>query len=144
MCQPSDIAFRFRQAVEEFNGRLFFECHETLEAIWMEDPNPRTRLFFQGLIQVAVGFYHLGNLNFKGSRNLLERGVGKLSAFAPTRHGVDLNALISAVETCRSEIERLGREGLAQFDVTLVPTITLGNLDELEAEWNRGSAPTSG
>lgn len=144
MCEDTDIASRFSRAIEEFNGRLFFECHETLEAIWMEDPNTRTRLFFQGLIQVAVGFYHLGNLNFKGARNLLERGAGKLEAFTPERHGVDVASLMDAVARCRAEIERLGGERLPEFDVALVPTITLGNLDELEAEWNRGSAPTSG
>lgn len=144
MTTDTDIATRFRQGIDEFNDRLFFECHETLEGIWMEDPNPRTRLFFQGLIQVSVGFYHLGNLNFKGARNLLERGSGKLEAFSPERHGVDVARLLDAVEACHAEIERLGRERLSEFDVTLVPTITLGNLDELEAEWNRGSAPTSG
>jgi uncharacterized protein len=143
MCEEPDIATRFRQAIDEFNGRLFFECHETLEAIWMEDPNPRTRLFFQGLIQIAVGFYHLGNLNFKGARNLLERGTTKVEAFAPERHGVDVASLVVAVATCRGEIERLGRERLSEFDAALVPTLNLGNLDELEAEWNRGSARTS-
>jgi len=144
MTSETNIADRFRTGIAEFNDRLFFECHETLEAIWMEDPNPRARLFFQGLIQVAVGFYHLGNLNFKGARNLLERGSGKLEAFSPERHGVNVATLLEAVASCRAEIARLGRERLSEFDVSLVPTITLGNLDELEAEWNRGSAPTSG
>jgi uncharacterized protein len=138
MCSETDIAARLRQGIDEFNDRLFFECHETLESIWMEDPNPRTRLFFQGLIQVAVGFHHLGNLNFKGARNLLERGTGKLEPFAPVRHGVDVASLMAAVAVCRAEIERLGRERLPDFDVALVPTIKLGNLDQLEAEWNRG------
>ena len=144
MTSESDIATRFRKGIDEFNDRLFFECHETLEGIWMEDPNPRTRLFFQGLIQVSVGFHHLDNVNFKGARNLLERGSGKLEPFAPTRHGVDVAGLLDAVAACRAEIAQLGRDRLSEFDVTLVPTITLGNLDELEAEWNRGSAPTSG
>jgi len=45
---------QFARGIEEFNNRYFFECHDTLEDLWM-DTVGRDRLFLQGLIQVSVG-----------------------------------------------------------------------------------------
>jgi hypothetical protein len=32
-------------AVEQFNAREYFECHETLEAIWIAEPGPIRTLY---------------------------------------------------------------------------------------------------
>ena len=39
---------RFLKGIDEFNEELFFECHETLEEIWLED-HGEDRKFYQGL-----------------------------------------------------------------------------------------------
>ena len=52
----------FWQGVEEFNQQQFYACHDTLEAIWIEAPESDKR-FYQGVLQVAVGCYHLSNNN---------------------------------------------------------------------------------
>ena len=132
---PARVSDRFRQAIDEFNRRFFFECHETLEGIWMEDPRSHERRFFQGILQVAVGFLHLSNLNYTGARNLLTRGSNKLEPFRPTQYGVDLETLLKEVDDCRTELARLGSERLVDFDPTLIPSIELGSLAQLEAEW---------
>ena len=36
----------FWQAVEQFNQEQFYACHDTLEAIWMEAPQPQ-KTFYQ-------------------------------------------------------------------------------------------------
>ena len=131
----ADVAARFRRAIDEFNSRFFFECHETLEGIRMEDPRSDARRFFQGLLQVAVGFLHLSNLNFRGAVNLLERGSAKLERFRPEHCGVDVGDLLRDVAASRAEIERLGPERLADFGAGLVPTIELGSVGQLEVEW---------
>src|SRR5262249_20822635 len=41
------------RAVEQFNRGEFFECHETLEALWMAEAEPLRRLY-QGILQVGV------------------------------------------------------------------------------------------
>ncbi|MEK9139339.1 MAG: DUF309 domain-containing protein [Bacteroidota bacterium] len=48
----------FERGVEEFNSQRFFEAHDTWEELWRETTGPQ-RLFYQGLIQTAVGFYHI-------------------------------------------------------------------------------------
>lgn len=80
---------QFIEGVAEFNAGHFFECHETLEDVWHGVRGP-TRDFFQGLIQVAVGFYHLDNRNLAGSRSQLEKGLRKLERYGDSFMGFDL------------------------------------------------------
>lgn len=35
-----EIPKAFWQGVEEFNQQQFYACHDTLEALWMEAPQP--------------------------------------------------------------------------------------------------------
>ena len=49
-CDP-----RLIRGIEEFNRGLYFECHETLEEIWLEE-HGEDRKFYQGIIQVATGY----------------------------------------------------------------------------------------
>ena len=118
------------QAIEEFNTHRFFECHETLEDIWRAEPRP-LRQFYKGVIQVAAGFHHLGRNNWKGTVNKLDSGTRYLEPFRPRYLGVDVQRLIDEARSCRSTIVELGRERIAEFDRSHIPTIAF---DEREAE----------
>ena len=48
----------FSQGIEQFNRREFYPCHDTLEAIWMDSIEP-DKTFYQGILQIAVGCYHI-------------------------------------------------------------------------------------
>ena len=86
--EPEEMV-KFTKGVAEFNAGLFFECHETLEDVW-HGVRGSARDFFQGLIQVAVGFYHLDNRNLAGSRSQLEKGLGKLERYGDLFMGINL------------------------------------------------------
>lgn len=81
-----------RQGIDEFNRAYFFEAHETLEDLWRETSGP-LRLFYQGLIQLAVALYHLSNGNRRGALNLLSKGLDKLSVYQPVCQDIDVEAL---------------------------------------------------
>jgi predicted metal-dependent hydrolase len=134
---PCDVPRLYRTGIEQFNRREFFECHETLELIWREENRRHVRLFFQGLIQVAVGFLHLSAGNIRGARSLLRRGSEKLADFQPYHYGVRLDVFLPQVRACFREIERLGQDRLHEFPSSLLPTIELGDIDDLVAEWKR-------
>ena len=87
-----------------FNREQFFECHEVLEAAWLEACGAQKK-FLQGLIQVAVAFYHLRRGNFIGAERLLDAGMMKLSAFPPEQESVDLGGLLAELRTLRQKIE---------------------------------------
>jgi hypothetical protein len=92
-----------RKGAEEFNGGYFFECHDTLEDAWSGIRGP-ARDFFQGLIQVSVGFYHWRNGNLGGAATMLGRGLARLSRYGPSYCGLDLARLRSEVEACRERV----------------------------------------
>jgi predicted metal-dependent hydrolase len=81
-----------RRGVEEFNSGRFFECHDTLEEVWQGMRGP-ARDFFQGLIQVAVGFYHLRNGNLHGGESQLGRALNKLSGYGEEFLGLQVAVL---------------------------------------------------
>ncbi len=93
-----------REGIELFNRERFFECHEVLEEAWLKassEGSGEQRTFLQGLIQVAVAFYHLRRENLVGASRLLTAGIKKLSGFAPERDAVDVAALLAALEPLR-------------------------------------------
>ena len=85
-----------RQGIKEFNAEAFFEAHDTWEDAWM-DLRGQNRLFLQGLIQVAIGYYHLSCENFEGADHLLTRAVDKLDKYPDEVEGVVLAPLLEQV-----------------------------------------------
>ena len=79
------------RGVMQFNHGLYFECHETLENVWLGLDGPE-RDFFQGLIQVSVGFHHLGRGNVAGARSTFTRALGRFEAYPGHYFGFDLAA----------------------------------------------------
>jgi uncharacterized protein len=78
----------FWQAIEQFNQQAFYECHDTLEALWMEAIEPEKR-FYQGILQIAVACYHLGNQNHRGAVMLLGEGTRRLLDYTSDDYGGD-------------------------------------------------------
>lgn len=111
-----------RKAALLFNHHLFFEVHEVLEVQWRtEDGSPR--LFLQGLIQVAVAFYHLERRNFRGTLSLLHDGLEKIMPHQPAFLGVELQEFVTRLIACHAELQRLGPEHCDQFQSTQIPLL---------------------
>ena len=108
--------------IELFNAREFYECHEVLEEIWLAEPE-HIRTLYQGILQVGVAFYHLGRGNFRGATSLLETGITYLRAFTPRCMGVDVQRLVEDSIHAYAELQRLGKERIAEFDAGLIPRV---------------------
>lgn len=114
----------FRQGIAEFNCRQFFEQHETLEELWRAERGP-IRYLYQGILQIGVGFLHLGQGNFHGAVVKLENGLALLSAFEPRCLGVDVVRLVREARACLEALHALGPRGLDAFDRRMIPTVHL-------------------
>jgi predicted metal-dependent hydrolase len=90
------VVLGIQKGVAEFNSGKFFECHDTLEEIWQGTRGP-ARDFFQGLIQISVGFYHLRNGNLRGGQSQLEKGLKALQRYGDRYAGMELENLRSEV-----------------------------------------------
>lgn len=109
-----------RKGVLLFNHHLFFEVHEVLEAHWVKEAGEERR-FLQGLIQIAVAFYHLGNHNLRGALSLLQDGLEKIAPHRPAFLGVELADFVAGLEGCHAELRQLGPEGFTRFPVEMIP-----------------------
>lgn len=110
------------QAIREFNSRDWFECHETVEDLWIGESG-EVRDLYQGIIQIAVALHHWRNGNFGGAISLLKGGAGYLGRVSAACQWVDVEALIADANRLRSALEELGKERMAALDPALIPRI---------------------
>lgn len=110
----------FARGVAEFNDGLFFECHDTLEDMWAGIRGP-SRDFFQGLIQVSVGFYHLGNGNLGGAESMWTRALKRLGRYPDRYSGFDLGAHRGEIRAWIERVRQGAVEGLSLADLPKWP-----------------------
>ena len=110
------------QAIREFNGCEWFECHETVEDLWIGETG-EVRDFYQGLIQIAVALHHWRNGNFGGAVSLLKGGAGYLGHVSDSCQWVDVAGLIADADRMRAALEELGKERMETLDPSFIPVI---------------------
>ncbi len=67
----------YLDGIDYFNQERYFEAHEAWEEIWMRSEG-ETKLFYQMLIQAAVGLHHFEKGNFRGARGMHHNVVEKI------------------------------------------------------------------
>ncbi|MBW4612869.1 MAG: DUF309 domain-containing protein [Desmonostoc vinosum HA7617-LM4] len=111
----------FWQGVEQFNSGQYYACHDTLEALWIEASEP-DKTFYQGVLQIAVALYHLGNRNWRGAVILLGEGSNRLQRYPSIYGEIDVDELLNQSTTLLKVLQQIGPD-----------KITTGNLSESEA-----------
>ena len=66
--------FLFMKGIDSFNNQKYYDAHEFWEKLWSEYPL-KDALFIQGLIQASVAYFHITNLNLRGSKNLFNKSL---------------------------------------------------------------------
>jgi predicted metal-dependent hydrolase len=114
----------FERGVKQFNGQFFFEAHDTWEELWRETTGPH-RLFYQGLIQTAVGFYHLSGGNFKGACSQFEKAIAKLEQYVPRYHTIETQLLVDNVRRSLQDTRRLKEGSTTGLSDKSIPCIQI-------------------
>lgn len=104
------------QGIQEFNQQQFYACHDTLEAIWMEALEPE-KTFYQGLLQIAVALYHLGNHNRRGAIILLGEGMNRLRRYPDDFGGINLDRLLQEARSLQALLQSQALQELNPVDV---------------------------
>ena len=112
------------QALGEFNRGDWYDCHETLEDLWIGSED-EPRWFYQGLLQVAVALHHWRNGNYGGAVSLLTGGIGYLQRVRPVCQRIEVARLIAETERFREELTRLGPERMAELPAAMFPKMRL-------------------
>jgi predicted metal-dependent hydrolase len=104
----------YRAYFQCWNEQHYYEAHDVLEQVWLTTDTADDD-FFKGLIQAAGAFVHLQK-NFehpahpKHSRRLKPAvrlfllAERNLAPFAPTRHALDVSALLRLLHETREKI----------------------------------------
>jgi hypothetical protein len=83
----------FEEGLLFFNSGSYYQAHESWEDLWRVTQGP-VRVFYQGLIQAAVGLHHLCRGNEAGARGQIAKSIGHLTNFQDNPHFVDTIGLI--------------------------------------------------
>jgi predicted metal-dependent hydrolase len=91
------------KGITYFNAGRYFDAHEAWEDLWRASGGP-LRLFYQGLVQGAVGMHHLSRGNLNGARAQLAKSLEKLRQYPATFCGIDNAKLIADLEAALAEL----------------------------------------
>jgi predicted metal-dependent hydrolase len=104
----------FKEAIAQFNNGDYYNCHDTLEAIW-NDAWQSDRAFYQGILQIAVGLYHLKSHNWHGAAILLGEGTSRLPEYLPEYYSIDVESLLEDSLLILRTVQINGKEGLSDI-----------------------------
>jgi CheY-like chemotaxis protein len=115
---------RLRRGIAQFNAGEYWECHETLEGLWMAEPRP-IRALYQGILQIGVAFHHLRERNYPGTLKMLRRGLPRLNGFPSVCQGVPVADLAQSARRIHDQVAALGPNRIGEFDLGTLPHIAL-------------------
>ena len=91
------------QGIIFFNAGRYFDAHEAWEDLWRESGGP-LRLFYQGLVQAAVGMHHLSQGNLNGAQAQITKSLDKLQQYPETFCRIDNSKLIKDLRATLLEL----------------------------------------
>jgi uncharacterized protein len=91
------------RGLELIRAGAYFEAHEELEDEWRTAPAGE-RDFLQGLVHVAVAWYHAERGNRPGCERQLEKATRRLESYAPAHRGVDVAEVLESVARARRTV----------------------------------------
>jgi hypothetical protein len=111
-------------AIEKFNRGDYYKQHDLFEAMWMAEKGP-IRDLYRAILQVGIAYYQITRGNQRGAYKMLLRSIQWLGLLPDVCQGVDVAQLKADAARVRAELERVGADGIAQFDHSLLKPIKL-------------------
>lgn len=115
---------RYLEYIKLFNQRDFYDCHEVLEDLWLDDPG-ENRTFYQGLIQFATAFQHLFRGNIRGFERLLASAKGYLARFPSQYEGLNLEEIRAVIDYWQQKLQSRRADEPLAYDDSHVPLLRL-------------------
>jgi predicted metal-dependent hydrolase len=93
---------------ECFNRGLYFEAHDVLEELWLQDRARSNYSFYKGLIQLAGAFVHLQKERLKPSATLFRLAATNLQKYPGVHEDLDLGVTLALIRSWLEELENSG------------------------------------
>jgi rubrerythrin len=108
-----------RKGLHLFNAGEYFEAHEALEDAWNAEKGDAKNLY-RGILQIAVTYLHITRGNYNGALKVYERSKKWLNGLPDVCKRVHIRKLQNDAETAIKEVQRLGAERIAEFNLSLL------------------------
>ena len=113
----------FNKGIMAFNEERFYDAHEYWEELWL-DYQLQDAQFIQGLIQLAVSYFHLFNQNLRGARSMLNKSLGKFESFSLQR-GINVAELKLEMQSLKQHFNEIDKP--SEYKDTYTITIDINN-----------------
>jgi len=115
-CKGRGLDARYVGYFECFNQGMFYESHDVLEELWLEDRNGPNGAFYKGLIQFAGAFVHLqkhtpARPRLRPAAALFKLAQTNLDRYSGIHEHLNVERLLTLIE------EWLGYLGSGEFTV---------------------------
>ncbi len=118
-----DFGSQFQRGIELFNDGEFYECHDTLEDVWLQESSDRQPLL-QGLIQAAVAFHHYRHGKLGAARSMLRLALEKLDGCPNLAEGLRLADLRRELRGWENALNRaVAEQDSSPLETLSYPTI---------------------
>jgi predicted metal-dependent hydrolase len=94
---PSTVDASYKRGLELGRAGAWFEAHEAFEDAWRSSAGEE-RDFFQGLVHVVVSAYQRERGKPVAAESQRQKGLRRLTSFAPAHRGLDVAALLASLE----------------------------------------------
>lgn len=110
------------EGIKLFNNADFFAAHDYFEDLWIKS-NRDDKLFYQGMVQISVGSFHLTCGNYKGALSQYRKGTNKLKMYVPYYKGVNIAKVLNDVSPIIEELTRYFDNNISEVDREKIPTL---------------------
>jgi uncharacterized protein len=113
MPDPDDttVTREYQRGLALGRAGSYFEAHEAFETAWRACSTDE-RDFFQGLVHVVVSSYQRGRGRQVAMESQRHKARRRLAAYTPSHRGLDVTALLAALERAEPDL----REQLVEAD----------------------------
>lgn len=118
----SSVLKDISKGISYFNNADFFAAHDIFEELWVESSR-EDRRFFQGLVQISVGCFHLASSNYRGALNQLTKGIQKLNEYLPSYYNIDLTDLSNKIDLLILGLNKYFTDNNYVIDIGRIPKI---------------------
>jgi predicted metal-dependent hydrolase len=110
------------EGLELFNRGQYWRAHEALEAAWRAETSP-IRELYRGVLQAGVVYLHITRRNYAGAMKVYKRSQKWLTLWPETCRGIKVGQLQRDLERAILEVQTLGPDRLAEFDLSLLKPV---------------------
>jgi predicted metal-dependent hydrolase len=104
-CRGHALDAHYLGYFECFNRQLFYEAHDVLEELWLDDRKGPNDAFYKGLIQLAGAFVHLQKNRVRPSAALLKLARANLEKYPAVHQHLNVGHVLKMIHEWLELIE---------------------------------------